>query len=31
MTYAVLGATAFFVIMILCVVVGKSLDNEEGK
>lgn len=31
MTVAVLGTTAFVVIMFVCVVVGKGLDNEEGK
>nr|DAN86998.1 MAG TPA: membrane protein [Caudoviricetes sp.] len=31
MTYIVLGFVAFVAIIFVGVVVGKSLDNEEGK
>lgn len=29
MTFAVLGTTAFVVIMFLCVVIGKATDKKE--
>lgn len=29
MTFAVLGTTAFVVIMFLCVVIGKATDEKE--
>lgn len=31
MTYIVLGFVAFVAIIFVGVVIGKSLDNEEGK
>lgn len=31
MTFIVLGFVAVVGIIFVCVVVGKSLDNEEGK